>query len=167
MVVVGFTVPTLMNPEDSNQKSEQRLCKTDADCYLMCEDKPLPVLCSQNLCWQNGCAESSIYPYSENTTSFSLKIKINKELINLENRTQAQDIFVKFNGDVVVTHSGLSLRYVLEKIGMALTPQCLTADQAYCSNDNQKLEFWVNEKLSYIYENYVPQEGDKIEISFG
>lgn len=167
MVVIGFTVPTLMDPEDSNKKSEQRLCQTDADCYLMCEDKPLTVLCSQNLCWQNACKESSIYPFSDNQTSFTLKILVNNQLVNLNNLSKSQDLFVRFNGDSVVMHSELSLRYVLEKVGIELTPQCLIVNQSYCNNEDQKLELWINQDLSYTYENYVPQKGDKIEINFG
>jgi len=170
MLVIGFTVPSLLDLGKNEEKAEQRLCNTDTDCYLMCADKPVTVICSQNLCWQNSCSEPSVYPFSENITTFTLKVRVKGEKLDLANRSQSKDLFVKFNpgfnSERIEMYSPLSLRLVLEKVKMTLTSQCLNADVSYCSGAQGQLTFNINGERSYLYESYVPQQNDVIEINF-
>ncbi|MFH0701862.1 MAG: hypothetical protein V2A62_05515 [Candidatus Woesearchaeota archaeon] len=168
MLIIGFTVPSLLDMGgEQNKINEPRICKNDAECYLLCEDKPVAVLCSQNLCVQNGCEESSLYAYNTTPVTFSLAINIKGEEQDLINRTNSQDMFVKFNSQQVQMYSsGMSLKQVLEKANILLNSQCLTLNQTYCTTTEKELKLLVNKNVTYTYENYVPQEGDKIELIY-
>ncbi|MEK6938698.1 MAG: hypothetical protein AABX04_06660 [Nanoarchaeota archaeon] len=169
MLIIGFTVPSLLDLEgEQNKINEPRICKNDAECYLMCGDnKPVAVLCSRNLCVQNGCEESSLYAFNVTPITFSLAINIDGEEQDLINRTNGQDMFVKFNGPSVQMYSPeISLKQVLEKANILLNSQCLTLNQTYCTNTEKELKLLVNGNITYTYENYVPQEGDKVELRY-
>ncbi|MDP3698863.1 MAG: hypothetical protein Q8R47_04705 [Nanoarchaeota archaeon] len=161
LLIVGFVVPAILNNPSSNPGVEPRMCNTDADCYLFCEDKPVEVVCLQNLCLVNSCEEKSYYGYSQTPVSFIVNI----QNITLEERSDEKDIFVKFKGnEVQVFASKLPLYYILEKADIILDTQCLTFDQKqYCSSD---LRMGVNGTDSTAFGNYVPQEGDVIEIGY-
>ena len=67
LIVLGFTVPGFLhsNDENNNYAVEPRLCKTDAECYLTCDDLPVKVLCAENICQQNSCEEYAIFEFTE------------------------------------------------------------------------------------------------------
>ncbi len=154
MIVIGFTLPTFLNNEPQNPQGERRICQTDSDCYLMCgeeQNQPVTVICTENLCQQNSCEEWTPYPYQVEPLTFELEI----ENLNLKNSSQAQDLFVKFEGSpgntVKVYTAGLSLERILEKLDYTFV--------------GEKLQLSINGDNSSYYGGYVPQEGDKIEIS--
>lgn len=161
MLVLGFVVPGILNNSSSDPGVEPRMCNTDADCYLLCEDTPVNVLCLQNLCLINYCEEKSYYEYNQNILSFTINI----ENVTLEERSNDRDIFVTFKGNEVQTFTAkLPLYYVLEKANIVLDTQCLTFDKKqYCSSD---LYMAVNGENSTAFGNYIPQEGDIIEIEY-
>lgn len=161
MLVLGFVIPSILNNSSSDSAIEPRLCNNDADCYLLCEEKPLKVLCLQNLCAVNSCEEKPYYEYDQNPSSFRIDIKN----VTLEERSDNKNIFVTFKGNTVQSFSPkLSLYYVLEKTKIILDTQCLTFDlKQYCSND---LHMTVNGENSTAFGNYIPKEGDMIEIEY-
>lgn len=162
MVVLGFVIPSVLNNSSSDSTAaEPRICNTDSDCYLFCEDLPVNVLCMQNLCAVNSCDEKVYFDYNQNPLSFTLNI----QNVTLEERDSDSNIFVKFNGNQVQSHNPkLPLYYILEKARIILDTQCLTFDQKqYCSSD---LQMSVNNTNSTAFGNYVPQEGDVIEITY-
>jgi len=161
MLVLGFVVPAVLNNTSSDQGVESRMCTTDADCYLFCDDRPVNVLCLQNLCLVNSCKEKSYYEYSQNQISFTINIKN----VTLEERSNERNVFVVFKGNEVQSFSPkLPLYYVLEKANIILDTQCLTFDKKqYCSSD---LLMAVNGNESTAFGNYIPQEGDLIEIKY-
>ena len=63
MIVLGFTLPGFLEFDEETQYIEPRICQNDADCYLMCEDIPVEVLCSQNLCQKNYFEQSRVQRY--------------------------------------------------------------------------------------------------------
>ncbi len=163
LLVLGFTLPGVINysnPE-STVKAEPRLCSSDADCYLICDNKPVAVLCSQNLCLQNSCEEDSYYQYNTNPLTFTLLV----QNVSLEERSNSQDFFVKFKGDEIQLFASRLVFYqVLEKVGLILETQCLTFDgKKYCGD---KVWMMVNGENSTLYGNYVPEEGDVVEIGY-
>lgn len=151
MIIIGFTVPTFFGNEPQPQQAERRICQTDSDCYLMCgeeKNQPVTVICTENLCQQNSCEEWTPYSYQAEPLTFELKI----ENLNLKNSSNAQDLFVKFdNRQVQVFTAGLSLERILEKLDYTFV--------------GEKLELSINGDTSSYYGGYVPQPGDKIEIS--
>ena len=169
MMVVGFSIPAFLDPGDNNAAtgaaaSDQKLCQTDSDCYLLCDDTPVEVLCSQNLCSQDSCDGTSYYKYQPQPLTFSLSVKVNGENIDLQSRSSSGNIFAKFDGDKVnVFASDFSLSRILEKAKISLDLQCLSYDgNNYCD----KLKMQVNGKDSTLFGNYVPQEGDVVEIIY-
>lgn len=174
MIVVGFTVPlfNLDNTQAQQQATaEPRLCQNDADCYLLCNDKPVEVLCSQNLCQQNGCEEAAIYPYTATPITFDLKIKVEGKEINLVNRSNSKDLFVQFKDSTVSVHSfEFPLALILEKLSIGLTSECLFLgkgpDNRYCNTEQKQLRLLVNGEESFRYGELVPAEGDKVEIEY-
>jgi hypothetical protein len=167
LLVIGFTVPTLLNNDSSSQKVPQRVCQSDADCYLMCEDKPVQVLCSQNLCWQNSCEEGSSYQFNSTPNIFRLSIDISGEKINLASKANPGDIFVKYDsGNMNVFARGLSLDNILEKFGIRLNSNCITINESYCNSDGHKLEMLVYGEPAYVLGGYVPNGEELIEIRY-
>ena len=161
MLILGFVVPGILNRPSDSSVTEQRMCNTDADCYLFCEDQPVNILCLQNLCLVNSCEEKNYYNYNQNPISFTVNI----QNITLEERSSKTDIFVKLTGNKVQAFtSKLPLYYALEKAAIILDTQCLTFDKRqYCSSD---LHMTVNGNQSTAFGNYIPQEGDIIQIEY-
>jgi hypothetical protein len=175
MIIVGFTIPGFLNIGNENQQySEQRICKTDADCYLMCDDQPIEVLCSQNLCQQNSCTDKSYYAFNQTPKNIKLSFEIKNQKINLENRSLPSDLFVKVNGtQLKVFSTNLFFAQILEKLNIKMDSQCLYIDlDKYCQNNdneqnyNPKLEMFVNGKESFSSGNYLPEDGDDIKVVY-
>jgi hypothetical protein len=138
MIILGFTVH--LDNDNSGNYVEPRICQYDADCYLNCQEEIVPVLCYKNLCQLNSCEQHNYYPYNQESLTFTLKG------INLT--SNPKNIFVKFEGEGVKVHStGISLDIIMEK-----------------QNINQIKQMFVNGNESYAYFNYIPEQGDIIEI---
>ncbi len=169
MLVIGFTVPGFLNFGDEGQQYiAPRICQTDADCYLMCDDKPVEVLCSQNLCQQNGCSEKTYLSFNETPKNIQLTVEINGQRLDLVNRSISANLFVKIDGDNLQAFSqSLSLNKILEKFKLNLDAQCLnTVDNQYCQKADKKLEVFVNNKPSFAFGNYLPENGNQIKIVY-
>lgn len=168
MLVIGFTVPAFMDFGNNGQAPtvQQRTCQSDSECYLMCDDVPISVLCYQNLCWQNSCEEFALYPFNQTPVSFSLEIKINKDKIDFASLSNPQDHFVKADGGKVSMYSQLALRQILEKFNVKLEGGCLITNQSYCNGKNGNLSMTVNNEDAYSYGDYVPQEKDVVKVMY-
>lgn len=170
MIVLGFSVPLFNlggNTDQTRQPTQPRLCQNDAECYLMCDNKPLEVLCQQNLCVQNACEEFNLFTYVQLPEEIALSITINDAPFMLKNRDE-QDLFVRFEGQVAQLYArGLSLGTILEKAGILFAEQCLTVDgTTYCADADSTLEVLVNGEKTYLFEKYVPKEGEEIKIEY-
>lgn len=170
MIVIGFTIPGIIQFGDEDQQFvEPRICQADADCYLMCNDFPTKVLCSQNLCQQNSCNEKTYFDFNETPKNIRLTVEISGQKLDLENRSNSADLFVKIDaqGNLRVFSRNMPLSAILEKFRLKLDAQCLnTGDDQYCQNEGKKLELFVNDKQSYAYGSYLPEEGDLIKIVY-
>lgn len=170
MIVLGFSVPLFNLGGNADQQAQQvqpRLCQHDAECYLMCDNKPVEVLCQQNLCVQNACDEFNLFSYQPQPEEIAVSVIINDAQIPLQNR-QAQDLFVRFDENIVKLHArGLSLAAILEKAGIVLQDQCLTVTGTkYCPENEKKLNITVNGENTYLYGQYVPKPNDEIGIVY-
>lgn len=170
MVVLGFSVPLFQlggNTDQTPQQVQPRLCQNDAECYLTCNDKPLEVLCQQNLCVQNSCTEFNLFPYQQQPQEIALSVTINGVPISLQN-SNPQDFFVRFNDDIVQLHAPrVSLSTILEKAGIILLDQCLmVTGKQYCTDSDSTLNITANGENTYQFEQYIPQEGDEIRIVY-
>ncbi len=170
LIILGFTIPGFINTIDTNtQKAvEPRLCQTDSECYLTCNDKPLPTLCTKNLCAQNSCSEPTYYSLKDTPITFSLTIELNNKKIDLTNQSKSENFFVKYNiNQIQLFSSGLNLNQVLEKFNAQLNNQCLSINNInYCSNSKEKLIILANGNETYAGGSFVPLEGDKIKIVY-
>lgn len=186
LLILGFTVPGFINNQGNsgNQPAaaaEQRLCKSDADCYLTCENQPVPIICLQNLCQQNECGDSYFAYEPENPVTFKLEVIIDsfpEKKVSLIDRTNSQNFFVKFmENDLVQMYSPrLSLNAVLDKAQMVLANNCLKIDAAaYCSNTGSNAGSNTDNYLTVLVNGeeaadpgiYIPNEGDEIIIKYG
>lgn len=170
MIVLGFSVPLFNlggNTDQSPQNVQPRLCQNDAECYLTCNNKPVEVLCQQNLCVQNSCTEFNLFPYLQQQQEIALSLTINNAPISLQN-SKAQDLFVRFNEGVVELHAQrISLSSILEKAGIILQDQCITRDgTSYCQEKSKALNITVNGENTYLYGQYVPKQNDEIKIVY-
>ncbi len=162
LMVVGFSVPGFLDFEEKQVVVEPKLCHSDAECYLLCDDLPVEVFCSQNLCLKNSCTESSYYEYNSEPLVFNLAIKIEGNETILEE--DSGDFFVKFKGETVELYSsGLSLGHVLEKAGgYYFESGCLLINgKKHCDGN-----LTINGNESYQGNSFVPQEGDLIKIIY-
>ena len=172
MIIIGFTVPGFLNSPSNDravQQAEQRICKSDPDCYLICDDNPVSVLCSQNLCSQNACDEYNLYSYQINPLTFSLNIEINGEKLNLTERIDDDNFFVTFdNQEVKVFSSSLTLNHILDKVSIVFNSNCLLIDNIiYCDQESSNLQLMINgEQSSSQTGFYIPEEGDNIALIF-
>lgn len=170
MMVLGFSIP-LFNLGGEEKKAigaEPRVCQSDADCYLLCQDQPVTILCSQNLCQQNSCEEFSPVAYQQNPIPISLKIEIEGIEQNLTRRVNPKDSFVRWDdGKVQLYSSQLSLAQILEKFNMGIEGACFKVyTKQYCQDKEHNLTFSINDQEQYLYKEYVPKEGDSIEIKY-
>ncbi len=168
MLVIGFTVPAFLDWGNNGQvpTTIQKNCQSDSECYLMCDDVPVSVLCYQNLCWQNSCEEFALYPFNQTPVSFLLDVRVNGKSVELTNSSSPQDFFVKLDGNKVSMYSQLALRQILEKFKIKLEGGCLITNQSYCNGKGGNLSMTVNNEASYSYGDYVPQENDVIKIGY-
>ena len=175
LLVIGFVVPGFLNFDRTKPQTiaEPRLCQTDTDCYLICDEKPMMVLCSQNLCQQNACDELKYFSYQEPPLAFSFSIEIAGEKVLLEKRNNEKNLFVKFKNDKTVVFSKtLSLQQILEKAAMVYQSQsrenCLEFDgKKYCTDAAHQLKQMVNDKEIFSFpESYVPKEGDVVKLTY-
>jgi hypothetical protein len=152
MIAVGFMIPGSIDSNDGSQGYiEPRICQVDADCYLICEDSPVKVLCSQNLCVQNSCEEGNYYSFNDNPLTFELIVEENDTSVDLIGKEE--DLFIKFNGNVVSLYSsGLSLGHILEKVGLVI--------------DSESSTVYVNHEQNYAYSELVPKGGDKVRVVY-
>lgn len=169
LVVIGFSVPLFNLGGDQTQPTENtepRLCQQDADCYLMCDDKPVEVLCLQNLCQQNSCLEFNPFPYQLEPITFSLELMIDGASTLEQNNPK--DLFVQFVAEEVhIFSSRLPLAAVLEKSGIQFVDQCLGINGTqYCTTTQNRLELWVNGEQSFSYGSYIPRQDDRIELRY-
>lgn len=171
LMAIGFTVPGFLDFGDSSSPSPARPCQSDADCYLMCDEVPLAVLCYQNLCQQNACTETSAFPYESSPKTAGLEIVINGTKLNLKEQAEKLNLnnfFVKFQEDsFAFFSSSLTLNQVLDKLRMKLTSSCLAREEAlYCRDDKSELEIFINQNQSYSYGEYNIQPNDQIKITY-
>lgn len=170
LIIVGFTVPVVLNNvKPSSAKSiEPRLCTNDAQCSLTCDEQSLPVFCSNNLCQQNSCDESPLFPFQPIPVEFTLMIILDNRTIDFSNRTSSDNFYVTFNKNTVyLSASSLSLNNVLEKVGMAIKNQCLFMDStSYCTTTQKNLTMIINRNSTFPYGEYIPQPQDNILIQY-
>ena len=171
MLILGFTIPGFLNSGNNSNPQvsqvEPRLCTTDADCYLICDDKPIASLCFKNLCQQNDCNEYSLYPYQNIPFTFDLKADVDGKNINLQEGYDSKNFYVSFNDDKINIFSNLNLQQILEKGNIIMTDTCLTINQtSYCNDDDKKLKVMVNNNQTLAGSFYRPKEGDMVEIKY-
>jgi len=174
LIVVGFTVPAFLNaPEETTSSyAEPRLCREDTDCTLLCNDEPVPVLCSQNLCQMNSCNEYNLYEFQETPLSFTVQIRLNNETYSLAERISQNNYFVTVkqnkNEDTVSIYSkAMSLGQIFEKANIYFDENCFTIDSSsYCKNSKYNLTFTVNDHEDYTYNQFLPLDGDEISIVY-
>lgn len=72
-------------------------------------------------------------------------------------------------GDVMHIHAkGVPLSLFFESVGLDFSNRCLSwTDKEYCIDENNTLKFFVNGKQNSEFGEYVPNNGDKILISYG
>ena len=121
MIAVGFMIPgSIDSNNDSQGYVEPRICQVDVDCYLICEDKPVKVLCSQNLCVQNTCEEGNYYSFNDNPLSFELVVEGNGTSLDLIGKDE--DLFVKFSGNQVSLYSSGLSRFLASNLVSPCSP---------------------------------------------
>jgi hypothetical protein len=146
VIAAGFTIP-MLDFEDQAYAIEPRICQQDSDCYLICEDTPLKVFCSQNMCTQNDCNENPYYPFYEEPIEFSFKVVDSPETLLLS----YDDIFINFNVEKVKFFSrGISLGQFYEKIGLR----------------NLEYKIYINGEERFIGVDYVPEQDDEILVDY-
>lgn len=167
LLIIGFSVPGLYyTQEEPIAQASQRLCQYDSDCYLLCDDTPVQVLCLQNLCQQNSCEQFSYYQYKTEPLTFTLTIVMDGSSLPLE--AASQDSFVQFQGDQVhVFTRGLTIPFIVERAGMRLTEQCLyTKGNTYCQDDGHTLQLYLNGNNTLSLQDYIPYPDDVIAIVY-
>jgi protein-disulfide isomerase len=74
------------------------------------------------------------------------------------------------NGDIIHVHKqGVTLGDFFKSLGMSLTSTCFSPSigQQYCANGDATLSMFVNGKPNTQFDAYVPQDLDRILLSFG
>ena len=155
MVVIGFTLPSFMDDEPQQQT---RICKSDTDCYMECEE-PQPGLCYLNICQQNSCGEGI---YQQTPKQVELEINVNGEKLDLRSYFVPGNFFATFDQDSFQVYADLNLNHVLDKLQMSVNSECISIRQQLTCGD---LEMTVNGEVNYAYGDYVFTDEDKIVIT--
>ncbi len=170
MVALGFTIPGFLEL-GKEEEPQVRICQADADCYLMCEEKPFAVLCYHNLCQQNSCQEESLFPYQAAQNTAQLEILIEDEQLDLKEQFEKLNLnnfFVEFKEDSFTAFApNLTLTHVLDKLRIKIDSQCLTLEEEnYCQTKEHRLEMFINDNQSYAYGEYEIKNKDQIKIIY-
>ncbi len=71
-------------------------------------------------------------------------------------------------GDMVHVHKeGITMGHFFETLGIEFDNECIVIDDNYCSEDDNKLSFYVNGIENDEFENYEIRDLDKILVSYG
>ena len=128
-----------------------------------------------------------VYSYTQNpprTANFgalglthehtAFRLFINGQTIDFSQpKYQVKSQYVHFengDGDTIHKHAtGVDIGFLFETLGIKFTSECITMDDgtAYCNDGNTTLKFFVNGVSNNKYNNYVPQDGDRILLSYG
>ncbi len=90
-----------------------------------------------------------------------------------QGKEQERDQFVHLhdgNGDVIHLHkAGITLGYFFKTLGMEFTKDCFKLDngQSYCTDTNRELQLFVNGQKNDQMDQYVPQDLDRILVTYG
>jgi stage II sporulation protein M len=107
------------------------------------------------------------------------KVIINNKAINFSlpkyqsSEDKPHDAFAHLhdgNGDVLHIHKdGITLGYFFKTLGMEFTKNCFKLDtgQKYCSTARYPIELFVNGQKQPLLSEYIPQDLDRILITFG
>ncbi len=166
LIVLGFTIPGFLNSGVNNEATtlvEERICQSDADCYLECAGQPISTICSLNLCLRNSCEEPDYFPYTKEPITFNL------EVVDLELSGNSNDFFVLFEDKQVQSFGkDLTLNLILSKAGVVLYNGCLLyGNEQNCGEDRQVLQVLVNGEEEVALGNYVPENEDDVKVVFG
>ncbi|MDO8634283.1 MAG: hypothetical protein Q7K34_03240 [archaeon] len=74
------------------------------------------------------------------------------------------------DGKVLHTHAkGVTLGVFFESLGMKFSKECFVLDRGeqFCNGNGKTLKLFVNGKLNQEFENYEPQDLDRILVTFG
>lgn len=74
------------------------------------------------------------------------------------------------DGDLIHVHAtGVTMGFFLKSLGISFDRNCLTldTDEKYCDGGDGSLKFYVNDKPSDDWENYVLRNLDKLLVSYG
>jgi hypothetical protein len=74
------------------------------------------------------------------------------------------------DGDIIHMHTkGVTLGFLFETLLMQFNGECLTTDYGtqHCNDGEKTLKFFVNGEKNEMYDSYVPNDGDRILISYG
>ncbi len=74
------------------------------------------------------------------------------------------------NGNLVHVHkNGVTLNQFFNSLKMSFTDSCfiLDNDKKFCNSDQKNLKMYVNGLVNTDFQNYIPQDLDRILISFG
>ena len=146
MIAAGFTIP-MLDFEDQVYAIEPRICQLDSDCYLICDDTPLKVFCSQNMCTQNDCNENPPYPFYDIPVEFKFKVINSPDTLLLS----YDDVFINFDDELVQFFSrGMSLGHLYERIGL----------------QSLGYQMYINGEERFVGTDYVPEQDDKILIDY-
>lgn len=86
---------------------------------------------------------------------------------------QVKSRFVHFednNGVIVHRHAtGVHMGFLFNSIGMDFNDRCITLvnGTSYCNEGDNTLKMYVNGVRNNMYDEYVPNDGDKILITYG
>lgn len=125
----------------------------------------------------SSAAQSS--PIANFHTHFDLKVYLNGSAVNFSlakyQATAKNEIDPNIhmhdgNGQIVHIHKqGVTLDEFFSSLKMKFTNNCFTLDsgQSFCNNSSKSLKMFVNGSPNIEFENYQPQDIDRILITYG
>ena len=174
-ITLGFMLPGALyfgsdqQDQSNNNDPKTKVCSSDTDCYLTCDNELKSVMCYQNLCEIDSCEQYQIHKFLIGGLNINLEVIVNEELVNLEDRQSVGNFFVSVSekNNINLFSEELQLNHVLEKLDIYFKGGCLVVDsELYCNNEENKLMMIVNGEKNYAYENYFLVTNDDIIISY-
>ncbi len=174
LITLGFLIPGFIQPqEEPVNPSDVKVCSSDNDCYLTCDNKLTSVLCFRNICEIDSCESAPQYEFSEVPEDISIAITLEGEELNLNDRfTQfgVGTFFVNFRQDGAELYTTrVPLGYILENVGIRIQNSCLIIDaQSYCEDEltQNTLRTKVNGQERFLSEDLLISRGDALTIDF-
>lgn len=173
-ITLGFLVPGFLQGDGSEaivNPADIKICYSDTDCYLTCDDGLKSVMCYRNICEIDSCEYAPLNEFNPIGEEFTLSITVLGEEINLPEyfATFGQGTFFMSMTDEAMQlfTPRLPLGYIFEKVGIVLQDSCISINGTQnCEDETHVITSTLNGEERSASNDLLISKGDVLTIVY-